>query len=98
MKKISEKDLSLDNQKVSNLSGATDTREETNELICGSKVCTESHYEICCALTKEEKCVIQSDECQPSVNECPPATGDTLCDDCSQAETCLDPLPETKLC
>ena len=94
MKKISEKDLSLDNQKVSNLSGATDTREETNELICGSKVCTESHYEICCAETVNICPIPES-----KLDSCTcPATNDSLCDACSDAETCTCPAPETRGC
>ena len=45
MKKITEKDLSLDKHVVSNLSGNADTRDETNnELICASNVCTESTF------------------------------------------------------
>ena len=92
MKKISEKDLSLDNQKVSNLSGATDTREETNELICGSKVCTESHYEICCAETVNICPIPES-----KLDSCTcPATNDSLCDECSNVAGCLTPV-ETKV-
>lgn len=110
MKKVTEKDLSLDKQEVSNLSGDTDTRAETDGIRndtentmceclsnyenCATQNCTKSMYEICCdetykacnpILTKLDTCMC-------------PVTNDSLCDVCSQAETCLDPLPETKIC
>lgn len=97
MKKISEKDLSLDKQVVSNLSGGSDTRDKTdNEIICASKVCTDSNYEICCAVSVEDTCPEKCQE-EKTVDVCI-ATGDTLCDHCSDAPGCLTPIPETRGC
>ena len=94
MKKLTEKDLSLDDQVVSNLSEENDTRNVTNnEILCASKVCTDSHFEICCAATKEDGC-IASEACI-SVNDCP-ATNDSLCDDCTEYETCMCPITVTQ--
>ena len=54
MKKVTEKDLSLDKQEVSNLTGGSGAGNETdNELICASKVCTDSQYDICCNDTEK---------------------------------------------
>ena len=92
MKHIKEKDLSLDKQVVSELS-STDTKVKTNEVVCATKVCTDSHFEICCAATKEENC-IASEACV-SVNDCP-ATNDSLCDDCTEYETCMCPITVTQ--
>ena len=95
MKKVTEKDLSLDKQEVSNLTGGTGAGNETdNELICASKVCTDSQFEICCndtdkvcppVQTKQESCMC-------------PVTNDSLCDACSDAETCTCPVTETRGC
>ena len=96
MKKITEKDLSLDKQVVSGLSGTADTRDETNnELICASNVCTDSNFEICCAETKEDDCI--ATEACISVNDCP-VTNDSFCDDCSKNPDCLIPYTEGKGC
>lgn len=97
MKKISEKDLSLDKQIVSNLTSVSDTKDKTdNELICGSKVCTDSHYEICCVVSVEDTC---PEKCPmvETVDICP-VTNDSLCDACSDADTCTCPITETQHC
>ena len=97
MKKISEKDLSLDKQVVSSLTGGSDTNDKTdNELICASKVCTDSHFEICCAVSIEDTCPEKCPEVK-TVDVCP-ATNDSLCDVCSDAETCTCSIPETRVC
>ena len=101
MKKITEKDLSLDKHVVSNLSGNADTRDETNnELICASNVCTDSHFEICCAATKEDDCV--ASEACVSVNDCPATkdentcvcleTDESHCELCSYVPGCMIPV------
>ncbi len=97
MKHLKEKDLSLDKQVVSDLTGGSDTKDETNnELICGSKVCTDSNFEICCAISEEDTC---PEKCPvvKTVDVCI-ATRDTLCDHCSDVPDCLTPIPETKGC
>ena len=94
MKHLKEKELSLDKQVVSELSG-NDTTVKTNEVVCATKVCTDSHFEICCAATKEENC-IASEACV-SVNDCP-VTVDSFCDDCTQEDTCITPITETDDC
>ena len=92
MKKITEKDLSLDKQVVSGLSGTADTRDETNnELICASNVCTDSNFEICCAETKEDDCI--ATEACISVDVCP-ETNDSLCEICTN-NTCQ--VPKTRI-
>ena len=89
MKKVTEKDLSLDKQVVSELS-STDTKVKTNEVVCATKVCTDSHFEICCAATKEDDC-IASEACI-SVNDCP-VTNDSICNICTKE--CQ--VPETEV-
>lgn len=101
MKKVTEKDLSLDKKEVSNLTGGSGAGNETdNELICASKVCTDSKYDICCAASVEDTCPAKCPLIQ-SKDFCP-VTDDSLCDvcsdECSNAETCTCPLPDTKLC
>lgn len=97
MKKISEKDLSLDKQIVSNLTSVSDTKDKTdNELICGSKVCTDSQFEICCAVSVEDTCPEKCPEVK-TVDICP-ATNDSLCNVCSDAETCTCHITETIGC
>ncbi len=95
MKKVTEKDLSLDKQVVSELS-STDTKVKTNEVVCATKVCTDSHFEICCDISVDETCPEQCPEVK-TVDICP-VTNDTLCDDCSNIETCLCLTPETQDC
>lgn len=120
MKKITEKDLSLDKQVVSTLSGVgnniknesdyctesgvDDNCNNTNDDDClathagchDSILCnlTNSAFEICCDATNKN--------CPPAVtmhNTCVcPATGDTMCDDCSIIPGCLTPIPETQHC
>lgn len=95
MKHLKEKDLSLDKQVVSDLTGGSDTKDETNnELICGSKVCTDSHFEICCAVSVEDTCPEQCPVVH-SVDICP-ATNDSLCEDCTNNDTCHTPITDTK--
>ena len=101
MKHLKEKDLSLDKQVVSNL-GGSDTNDKTdNELICASKVCTDSHFEICCAVSIEDTCpekcpLVQSkDFCPATVdyNTCPcQETDESHCDACSDVQGCMIPL------
>lgn len=98
MKKISKEDLSLDKQVVSNLTGGSDTNDKTdNELICASKVCTDSHFEICCAPSNEASCgmTCELSRCI-SCNESDDETGCPISYD--PDTTCLTPLPETKIC
>ncbi len=116
MKKLSKEDLSLDKQEVSNLSGNSSTKDETGTPCnwtditycgceskypnCPTQACTDSRFEICCAVSIEDTCpekcpVVQSkDFC--------PVTNDSLCDacsdGCSNAETCTCPFPETRGC
>ena len=91
MKKVTEKDLSLDKQVVSNLSGGTDNRDETkNGTICASEVCTDSHYEVCCDESVEDTCPEQCPQVK-TVDICP-VTNDTRCD------TCFTPITETVHC
>ena len=99
MKNVTEKDLSLDEQMVSNLTGGSDTKDVTNDTICASKVCTDSQFEICCAATKEDDC-IASEACV-SVNDCPatkdentcacPETDESYCQMCSNVPGCMIP-------
>ena len=98
MKKISEKDLSLDKQEVSNLSGNTETRDLTNnEIICASKVCTESHYEICCDYT-QNNCLSVDPKC-PTLDNCPESDDETGCAISENNLTeCITPIPETQHC
>lgn len=96
MKHLNEKDLSLDKQVVSDLSGATDTRDETNDTNCASKVCTDSNFEICCAVSVEDTCPEKCPEVK-TVDICP-ATNDSLCNVCSDAETCKCHITETIGC
>ena len=93
MKHLKEKDLSLDKQVVSELS-SNDTKVKTNEVVCATKVCTDSHFEICCAATKEDDC-IASEACV-SVNDCP-VTVDSFCDECTVDDNCNAHIEETKL-
>jgi hypothetical protein len=96
MKHLKEKDLSLDKQVVSTLTGGSDTKDETNnELICGSKVCTDSNFEICCAVSIEDTC---PEQCPVvfSVDICP-YSKDTVCDTCTNFPDCTTPV-ETKVC
>ena len=94
MKKITEKDLSLDKKVVSNLSGDSSTKDETNNANCATQNCTKSIYEICCDETYKDCPPAQSkqDTCM-----CP-VTDDTLCDDCSNVPGCMTPIPETDHC
>ncbi len=90
MKHLKEKDLSLNKQVISDLSGAADTREETNEVACASDACTDSNYKICCDETEEVDC-IASEACI-SVNDCP-VTNDSICNICTKE--CQ--VPETEV-
>ena len=96
MKKVTEKDLSLDKQVVSNLSGGTDNRDETDGLVCASNVCTDSHFEICCAVSEEYTCPEQCPQVK-TVDICP-VTNNSLCDDCTDFETCICPVTDTQVC
>ena len=97
MKHLKEKDLSLDKQVVSNLTGGSDTKDKTdNEIICASQVCTDSHYEICCAVSLEDTCPEQCPQVK-TVDICPYSI-DTLCDDCSNIPGCLEPHTEDNGC
>ena len=99
MKKVTEKDLSLDKQVVSELS-STDTKVKTNEVVCATKVCTDSHFEICCAATKEDDCV--ASEACVAVNDCPATkdentcvcleTDESHCELCSYVPGCMIPV------
>ena len=96
MKHLKEKDLSLDKQVVSDLSGGSDTRDETNnELICASTVCTDSQFELCCDETV--KICPTTVPNNPSVDVCI-ATNDTLCEDCTAAPGCKTPYTEGRGC
>ena len=108
MKKITEKDLSLDKQVVSNLSGDTDTRAETDGIRndtentmceclsnyenCATQNCTKSMYEICCDETYKA--------CNPILTKLDtcmcPVTNDSICDVCSVDENCMTTPVETK--
>lgn len=108
MKHLKEKDLSLDKQEVSNLTGGSDTKDKTdNELICASKVCTDSHFEICCAVSVEDTCpeqcpVVHTVDICPvtgNYNTCAcPETDKSICVDCSDTPDCLHPITETEHC
>ena len=91
MKHLKEKDLSLNKQVISDLSGAADTREETNEVACASDACTDSNYKICCDETKEDDCI--ATEACISVDVCP-ETNDSLCERCTN-NTCQ--VPKTRI-
>ena len=111
MKKISEKDLSLDKQVVSNLSGNSSTKDETDGICnvseitycdcvseypnCPTQDCTDSQFDICCAETYKN--------CPPILTKqdtcmCP-ATEDS-CDTCAVSiePGCITPIPETQHC
>lgn len=112
MKKITEKDLSLDKQVVSNLSGNSSTKDETDTLCnwteityceceseypnCQTQACTDSKFDICCAVSVEDTCPEKCPLVQ-SKDFCP-VTNDSLCNDCTNVDTCNTPIPETEHC
>lgn len=94
MKKITEKDLSLDKQVVSDLSGATDSRAVTDDPACASVICTDSHYEICCEASVEDTCDVKCP--MVKTEDICPVTNDSICDVCSDGEDCITTPVESK--
>lgn len=108
MKKISEKDLSLNKQEVSALGGSKGTKDATD--ICTTVQTTlDSHGPICCYFSKDDetcrtcelsKCInctgiencIESDDCTVTNDETTCAVSE------DPDTTCLTPITETKDC
>ncbi len=96
MKKVTEKDLSLDKQEVSALGGSNGMKDATD--ICTTVQTTlDSHGPVCCYYSKDDKSC-ETCELSKCVN-CNDSDDEAGCaiseDDLTQ---CITPIPETKDC
>lgn len=91
MKKVTEKDLSLDKQEVSTLGGSNGTKDATD--ICTTVQTTlDSHEPPCCAISDDNDTC--GDACKITYSE----VEDTCVISDDPDTTCHTPLPETRIC
>lgn len=108
MKKISEKDLSLNKQEVSALGGSKGTKDATD--ICTTVQTTlDSHGPICCYFSKDDEtcrtCELSNCINCPGSETCPESDDCTITNDettCAvsvdNVPGCIIPIPETQHC
>lgn len=97
MKKVTEKDLSLDKQEVSALGGSNGTKDATD--ICTTVQTTlDSHEPPCCAISDDNDTCGKT--CQITYSEnCQETDVETTCVISDDPDTtCMTPIPETKDC
>ncbi len=102
MKKVTEKDLSLDKQEVSALGGSNGTKDATD--ICTNptvQTTLDSHNPPCCDITDELTCGMTCElskciDC-PKTTDCPESDDKTGCVISEGNVTgCITPIPESK--